>query len=50
MFDGEPMERLKNRSDVFTGPGVSKEAGSRILDHLKSMEAVGGDAVVLMLC
>ena len=29
---------------MFTGPGVSKEASSRILDHLESMEGMRGDA------
>lgn len=24
MFNGRPVKRLQNRSDVFTGPGVSK--------------------------
>ena len=32
LFDGEPVERVENWSDVFTGPGVGKEAGSRVLD------------------
>ena len=34
LFDGEPVERVENWSDVFTGPGVGKEAGSRALDQL----------------
>ena len=34
LFDGEPVERVENWSDVFTGPGVGKEAGSRVLDQL----------------
>ena len=41
LFDGEPVE---NGSDVFTGPGVGKEAGSRVLDQLESMEGMRGDA------
>ena len=44
LLDGEPVERVENGSDVFTGPGVGKEAGSRVLDHLESMEGMGGDA------
>ena len=34
LFDGEPVERVENGSDVITGPGVGKEAGSRVLDQL----------------
>ena len=44
LFDGEPVERVEDGSDVFTGPGVGEEAGSRVLDHLKSMEGMGSDA------
>ena len=44
LLDGEPVERVENGSDVFTGPGVGEEAGSRVLDHLESMEGMGGDA------
>ena len=44
MFDGEPVKRVENGGDVFTGPGVGKEAGSRVLDHLESLEGMGGDA------
>ena len=29
---------------MLTGPGVGEEAGSRVLNHLESMEGVGGDA------
>ena len=43
-FDGEPMEREEDRGDVVTGSGMGEEAGSRILNHLKSMEGAGGDA------
>ena len=44
LFDGKPMEGMEDRSDVITGAGVSVKAGSRILNHLKSMEGTGGDA------
>lgn len=44
LFNGEPVERVKNGSDVIAGPGVGKEAGSRVLDQLESMEGLGGDA------
>ena len=44
LFDGEPVKSLEDGGDVFTGPGVGKEAGSRVLDHLESMEGMGGDA------
>ena len=44
LFDGEPVERVENGSDVFTGPGVGKEAGSRVLDQLESMAGMRGDA------
>jgi len=27
LFDGEPVESEENRSDVFTGPGVSESFG-----------------------
>ena len=42
-FDGEPVER-EDRCDVVTGLGVGEEAGSRVLNHLKSMEGARGDA------
>lgn len=38
LSDREPMEILKDRSDVFTGTGVCQEAGSRILDVLQFIE------------
>ena len=44
LFDGEPVERVEDRGDVVTGPGVSEQAGGRVLDHLESMEGTGGDA------
>ena len=44
LFDGEPVESVENWGDVVTGPGVGEEAGSRVLNHLESMEGVGGDA------
>ena len=44
LFGREPMEGLENGSDVFTGPGVSEEASSRVLDRLKSMEGMRDDA------
>ena len=43
-FDGEPVEREEDRGDVVTGSGVGEEAGSRVLNHLKSMEGARGDA------
>ncbi|CAL8297544.1 unnamed protein product [Merluccius merluccius] len=46
MFDGEPVESAENGSDVITGPGVGEEAGSRVLDHLESMEGVGVEVQV----
>ena len=42
--DGEPVESEENRSDVFTRPGMSEKACSRVLDHLESMEGMRGDA------
>ena len=44
LFDGEPVESGENGGDVFTGPGVSEEASSSVLDHLESMEGMRGDA------
>ena len=44
LFNGEPVERLENGSDVFAGPVVGKEAGSRDLDQLESMEGMRSDA------
>ena len=29
---------------VFTRPGVTEEAGTRVLDHLESLEGMKGDA------
>lgn len=43
LFDGKPVEGVEDRSDVVTGPGVSQKAGSRVLNHLESMEGTGGD-------
>ena len=44
LFDGEPVEGVEDGSDVFMRAGVSKEACSRVLDHLESMEGMRGDA------
>ena len=33
LFDWEPVESVENGNDVFTRPGVSEEARSRVLDH-----------------
>ena len=44
LFDREPVEGVENGGNVLTGPGVSEEASSRVLDHLKSMEGMRGDA------
>ena len=43
-FDGEPVEIEEDRGDMVTGWGVGEEAGSRVLNHLKSMEGARGDA------
>ena len=43
-LDRDPVEGEENRRDVVTGAGVSEEAGSRVLNHLKFMEGAGGDA------
>lgn len=34
VFDGEPVERLEDRSDMITEPGGSEQAGGRVLYHL----------------
>ena len=44
LFDREPVEGVENGGDVFTRPGVSEEASSRVLDRLESMEGIRGDA------
>ena len=43
-FDGEPVEVKEDRGDMVTGSGVGEEAGSRVLNHLESMEGARGDA------
>ena len=40
----EPVEGVENGGDVFTGPGVSEKASTRVLDLLESMEVKRGDA------
>lgn len=47
LFNGEPVERVENRRDEFTGLGMGEEAGSRgvdQLDQLEFMEGMGGDS------
>ena len=40
----EPVEGVENGGDLFMGLGVSEEASIRVLDRLKSMKGMRGDA------
>lgn len=45
VFDGQPMEILKDWSDVLSGWSVSQQAGSRVLNILKFVELFEWEAV-----
>lgn len=42
MLDGDPMELLESKSDVFPGEVVCEEVGSKLLDILYYVEMSGG--------
>ena len=46
LFDGKPVESVKNGGYVFTGPGVSKEVSSRVLEGMRGDASEEGVAVV----
>ena len=43
---GQVVESFESQEEyvVFTRPGVTEEASTRVLDHLESMEGMRGDA------
>ena len=43
---GQVVESFESLEEyfVFTRPGVTEEASTRVLDHLESMEGMRGDA------
>ena len=43
VFDGKPMELVKNRGDVTDGRGSGDDTGSSILDQLELMEEFVGE-------